>query len=91
MFSSSNWNILYYRKVIPEIKQGNPLPGTGEKQIVQDRDGRLKNILKRTYFKKWIGPQDASGNEAGTDSYREGTTSEKVSNHNMDFARYAGL
>lgn len=74
-----------------KIKHGNPLPGTGGKQIVLDTDGRLKNILKKTYFKRWIDPQDASGNEGGTDLYKEGTTSEKVSDHSMDFARYVRL
>ncbi|KAL1833715.1 hypothetical protein ACET3Z_003366 [Daucus carota] len=78
---------LLQEKVIQEIKQGNPLPGTGEKRIVQDRDGKLKNILKKTYFRKWIDPQDASGIEAVTDLYKEGTTREKVSNLSMDSAR----
>lgn len=83
--------MLFCRKVIQEIKQGNPLPGTGEKRIVQDRDGKLKNILKKTYFRKWIDPQDASGIEAVTDLYKEGTTREKVSNLSMDSARYVIL
>lgn len=76
---------LLQEKVIQEMNQG--LRGTGEKQIVQDRDGRLKNILKKTYLKKWIDPQDASGDEVGTNFNKEGTTSEKVSSHNMDYAR----
>ncbi|XP_074333042.1 uncharacterized protein LOC141670883 isoform X10 [Apium graveolens] len=78
---------LLQEKVIQEINQGNPLRGTGEKRIVQDKDGRLKNILKKTYLKKWIDPQDASGDEAGTDFSKEGTISEKVSHQSMDFAR----
>lgn len=82
---------MYYRKVIQEINQGNPLRGTGEKRMVQDRDGRLKNILKKTYLKKWIDPQDASVDEAGTNLSIEGTISEKVSHHSMDFARYVML
>lgn len=75
----------FCRKITRE-KQENLLAETGEKRIVQDRDGRLKNILKKTYLRRWIDPLDASGNEAET--HHEGIISNKRSNYNIDFARF---
>lgn len=63
------------------MKQESLPAEAGEKRLGQDRDGRLKNILKKTYLRRWV---DAGGNEAET---HQGVISYKRSNQNMDFAR----
>ncbi|CAH1444990.1 unnamed protein product [Lactuca virosa] len=44
-----------------------------EKSMIQDKDGRLKSLLKKTYFSQWINPQQ--------------DISKKSCNATMDFAR----
>ncbi|KAL6964115.1 hypothetical protein U1Q18_035172 [Sarracenia purpurea var. burkii] len=66
------------RKLLTEI---------GEKGFVQERDGRLKNLLKKTYLKRWIGTLDSPGNEAETHLISEGNGSDRRSNYRKDFAR----
>ncbi|KAK7253193.1 hypothetical protein RIF29_37713 [Crotalaria pallida] len=68
-----------------ETKQGKAVVDTGERKLVtHERDGNLKNLLKKTYFRRWIGPVDVSGNEV------EGSLEGKLFHQrssSMDFAR----
>ncbi|KAH1267848.1 hypothetical protein HKD37_01G002913 [Glycine soja] len=71
-----------------EPKQGKGVVNTGDRQLVtRERDGTLKNLLKKSYLRRWIGPLDVSGNEVDSSSNNEG----KIFNHrssSMDFARH---
>ncbi|KAI4298577.1 hypothetical protein L6164_032119 [Bauhinia variegata] len=54
-------------------KQGKAVVETGERKLViHEKDGRLRNLLKKTYLRRWVGPQDASGNEIENDPNYEG-------------------
>lgn len=76
------------RKFGHEPKQGKGVVNTGDRQLVtRERDGTLKNLLKKSYLRRWIGPLDVSGNEVDSSSNNEG----KIFNHrssSMDFARH---
>lgn len=76
-----------YRKIGHEMGQGKLLAVVGEKRIMTpERDGRLKNMLKKTYLRRWIGTLDSFGN--GVDTHpNEGNISSRRSNTNIDFAR----
>lgn len=50
------------RKDDQEIKQGKPHSEIGGKKTVQEGEGRFKNLLKKTYLKRWVG--DSEGNDA---------------------------
>ncbi|EYU21870.1 hypothetical protein MIMGU_mgv1a023746mg, partial [Erythranthe guttata] len=54
-----------------KMNEGKHLGETVERRTVQEKDGRLKNLLKKSYLTRWVG---------GSDDY------EKPSHH-MDFAR----
>jgi hypothetical protein len=51
-----------------------------------ERDGKIRNLLKRTYLRRWMGTMDFRGNEAQTCLSSEGNFSRKRAN-DMDFAR----
>ncbi|XP_019181961.1 PREDICTED: uncharacterized protein LOC109177108 [Ipomoea nil] len=53
---------LLLQKDDQDIKQGKPLSKIGGKKIVQDGEGRFKNLLKKTYLKRWV--SDSEGNDA---------------------------
>jgi hypothetical protein len=73
------------RKVGSEIKQ-DFLCDNGERRLSNhERDGRIRNLLKRTYLRRWMGMLD-SGNEAQASTSGAGSFSGKRSN-DMDFAR----
>lgn len=74
-------------KVNLDMKQGKHLADSEEKSVVQDRDGRLKNMLKKTYLRRWINPLDSNLSEAEARLDYEENISSKSSNYNMDFAR----
>ena len=57
----------------------------GEKRIVQERDGRLRNLMKKTYLKRWMGTVDSPGNEAEAHLNYEGN---KSSIYRKDIARF---
>ncbi|KAJ6302605.1 hypothetical protein OIU77_016657 [Salix suchowensis] len=60
---------------------------TGERRLSNiERDGKIRNLLKRTYIRRWIDKVDFHGNEAQTCLSSEGNFSGKRSN-DMDFAR----
>lgn len=70
-----------------EIKQGKGLADiVGKKLVPYERDGKLTNLLKRTYLRRWIGTLDGSGNEAEVYHNNEGKLFSRRSN-SMDFAR----
>eukprot|EP00258_Populus_trichocarpa_P048616 XP_024464635.1 DNA repair protein RAD50 isoform X1 [Populus trichocarpa] len=72
-------------KVGSEIKQ-DFLCDNGERRLSNhERDGRIRNLLKRTYLRRWMGMLD-SGNEARASTSGAGSFSGKRSN-DMDFAR----
>nr|GMC85499.1 myosin heavy chain, cardiac muscle isoform isoform X1 [Ipomoea batatas] len=53
---------LLLQKDDQEIKQGKPHSEIGGKKTVQEGEGRFKNLLKKTYLKRWVG--DSEGNDA---------------------------
>ncbi|KAE9447094.1 hypothetical protein C3L33_21012, partial [Rhododendron williamsianum] len=74
------------RKINLEMKQGKVLAEVGENRI-QERVGSLKNLLKRTYLKRWVGTFNFPGNEAEANLNYEGNLGDKGSNYRMDVAR----
>lgn len=59
----------------------------GENRI-QERVGSLKNLLKKTYLKRWVGALDSPGNEAEAHLNYEGSLGNKSANYRMDVARF---
>ncbi|KAK3011923.1 hypothetical protein RJ639_010501 [Escallonia herrerae] len=68
-------------------KQGKLSAYTGEQRTVQAGDGRLKNMLKKTYLRRWIDPLVYSASEAKSQLNHEGNTTNKRSYSDVDFAR----
>ncbi|KAL6498366.1 hypothetical protein OROHE_026734 [Orobanche hederae] len=56
-----------------QVKQSGE---TGERKTAQEKDGKLKNLLKRNYLTRWVGGSD--GSDANV--YEQ-------TKHHMDFAR----
>ncbi|KAJ6716471.1 MYOSIN HEAVY CHAIN-LIKE PROTEIN [Salix koriyanagi] len=76
---------LLQEKVGSEIK-GDFLSDNGERRLSNhERDGKMRNLLKRTYLRRWMGTLD-TGNEAHASTSGAGSFSGKRSN-DMDFAR----
>ncbi|PSS29264.1 Sporulation-specific protein [Actinidia chinensis var. chinensis] len=75
---------LLQEKTNHEITQGKLLAEIGEKRIVQERDGRLRNLMKKTYLKRWMGTVGSPGNEAEAHLNYEGN---KSFSYRMDIAR----
>ncbi|KAK2664848.1 hypothetical protein Ddye_003422 [Dipteronia dyeriana] len=68
-------------KISDEMKQGKAWAEIREKRVgAPERDGRLKNLLKKTNLGRWIGPLDFSGSGTQAHVNNEGVTS-------IDFAR----
>jgi hypothetical protein len=76
----------FCRNIGKEITQVKALADIGGKKLVTERDGKLKNLLKRTYLGRWIGPLDVIGHEAEVHRNNEGKFFSRRSN-SMDFAR----
>ncbi|CAJ2651036.1 unnamed protein product [Trifolium pratense] len=75
---------LLLEKLDHETKQG---VDTGERKLViRERDGTLKNLLKKSYLKRWIGPVDVSGKEVDSNINNEGNFYNQRSS-SVDFAR----
>ncbi|KAK8613580.1 hypothetical protein V6N13_101338 [Hibiscus sabdariffa] len=56
---------LLQEKISIEMKQGNVLAEVADRRVVAyEKDGKLKNMLKKTYLRRWVGAPDAGGNEA---------------------------
>ncbi|XP_042507104.1 myosin heavy chain, fast skeletal muscle isoform X2 [Macadamia integrifolia] len=66
------------------IKRGNFLADLGDNIVAaaHERDGKLKNMLKKTYLRRWIGRLDE-----GDGRVNENEFTNKKSNHAVDFAR----
>ncbi|WJX59943.1 hypothetical protein P8452_45210 [Trifolium repens] len=75
---------LLLEKLDHETKQG---VDTGERKLViRERDGTLKNLLKKSYLKRWIGPLDVGGKEVDSSPHNEGNFLNQRSS-SVDFAR----
>ncbi|XP_021277781.1 protein Spindly-B isoform X2 [Herrania umbratica] len=67
---------LLQEKISNEMKQGNVLAEAANRRIITyERDGRLRNLLKKTYLRRWVGAIDARESEA------------EAQPSSMDFAR----
>lgn len=88
VFEFNSWmQKILCRKSSQDTRQGNPHSAAGEKKIVQERDGRLKNLLKKTYLRNWVGNDSERNNPEALLRY-EGIFNQRQSSHKMDFARF---
>ncbi|XP_022896872.1 myosin heavy chain, cardiac muscle isoform isoform X1 [Olea europaea var. sylvestris] len=72
-------------RISQDMKKGKHLVETEEGRTIQEKDGRIKNLLKRTYLRNWVVGYD--GNHAEAHVNHEGNFTDRKSNYNMDFAR----
>ncbi|XP_028788558.1 centriolin isoform X1 [Neltuma alba] len=80
-------NHLLREKFGPQTKEEKSVVDSGERNlVVHQQDGRLRNLLKKTYLKRWINPLDASRNEADRETNSEGKFFHRRSS-SMDLAR----
>ncbi|GJR18137.1 hypothetical protein Tco_0966664 [Tanacetum coccineum] len=75
---------LLQEKLNDDIKKGKFLAGNEEKSMIRDNDGRVKGLLKKTYFSQWINPFSSHGSEGGGHQEYAHNISKKST---MDFAR----
>ncbi|KAK4340156.1 hypothetical protein RND71_041618 [Anisodus tanguticus] len=73
-------------KVNQACRQGKSL-GEIAVRIPREKDGRLKNLLKTSYLRRWTGIQDSDGNDADTHRDSEANSADRRPTNNMDFAR----
>ncbi|OMO63367.1 hypothetical protein COLO4_32503 [Corchorus olitorius] len=67
---------LLQEKSSNEMKQGSVLSEVSDRRIsTYEKDGKLRNLLKKTYLSRWVGAVDARGNEF------------EAQPNSMDFAR----
>lgn len=78
---------LLQEKVNQASRQGKSLGEIAVKRPLQEKDGRLKNLLKTTYLRRWTGIQDSDGNDAETHRDSEANFADRRPTNNMDFAR----
>ncbi|KAK3412273.1 hypothetical protein EUGRSUZ_I01054 [Eucalyptus grandis] len=79
---------LLKEKMGSETRQGRVLAFAGEKKIAaHQQDGKLRNILKRTYLKRWITVGDFGG-AAEAHPSSDGGISGRKSSDSMDIARF---
>ncbi|GFY90057.1 hypothetical protein Acr_07g0002540 [Actinidia rufa] len=86
LLEPSSFITLKVMKINLDMKPGKLVAGSGGKQFVQEKDGRLKNLLKKSYLRHWIGTLDSPGDDAEARLNYEGNVSDRRSN-NMDIAR----
>lgn len=77
--------IFFCRKTSKEVRGDNPCAAVGEQKIFQEKDGRLKSLLKKSYLKHWVGNIDLERNNTAV--HHEGSSSRRQNNQKMDFAR----
>ncbi|XP_044489155.1 ciliary rootlet coiled-coil protein 2-like [Mangifera indica] len=78
---------LLQEKISNGMKEGKHWAEMGENRLVTpERDGRLRNLLKKTYLRRWIGAQDFSGPDTQTHLNNAGDMTARRSS-SMDFAR----
>ncbi|KAL8195265.1 hypothetical protein R6Q57_025668 [Mikania cordata] len=80
-------NRLLQEKLNDDVKQGKLTTGSEEKSISQDKDGRLKGLLKRTYFSQWVIPLGSHGSKGGSHHEYTQNITKKSSSSNVDFVR----
>ncbi|XP_058778535.1 uncharacterized protein LOC131652633 isoform X2 [Vicia villosa] len=73
---------LLLEKLDRESKQG--VDGGERKLVIRESDGTLKNLLKKSYLRRWIDPLDARGKEVVSNSNNEGKF---IRSNSVDFAR----
>ncbi|XP_055815977.1 uncharacterized protein LOC129885646 isoform X2 [Solanum dulcamara] len=78
---------LLQEKVNQASRQGKSLGEIAVKRTLQEKDGRLKNLLKTSYLRRWTGTQDSDGNDADTHRDSEANFADRRATNNMDFAR----
>ncbi|XP_047147801.1 uncharacterized protein LOC124820187 isoform X2 [Vigna umbellata] len=79
---------LLLEKLGNEPNQEKGVVNTGDRKLVtRERDGTLKNLLKKSYLRRWIAPLDVSVNEVDSSSNNEGKTLNHQSSGSIDFAR----
>ncbi|XP_057450330.1 uncharacterized protein LOC130741435 isoform X2 [Lotus japonicus] len=78
---------LLLEKLGHNTRQGKGVVDIGERKLVtHEREGALKNLLNKSYLKRWIGPLAVTGNEVDGSPNNEG----KIFNQrpsSVDFAR----
>ncbi|RYR33784.1 hypothetical protein Ahy_A10g048422 [Arachis hypogaea] len=78
---------LLIEKLDQETKYEKAIVSIGERKLItHKRDESLKNLLKKTYLSRWIGPLYKSGNEVDSNPNNEGKFLNKRTSC-MDFAR----
>ncbi|KAL9327972.1 hypothetical protein ACSQ67_002975 [Phaseolus vulgaris] len=83
---------LLLEKLGSEPNQGKCVVNIGDRNLVtRERDGTLKNLLKKSYLRRWIAPLDVSGNEVDSSSNNEGKIFNHQSSSSMDFARHPSV
>ncbi|CAK8539105.1 unnamed protein product [Lathyrus sativus] len=73
---------LLLEKLDHESKQG--VDGGERKLVIRESDGTLKNLLKKSYLRRWIDPLDTRGKEVVSNSNNEGKF---IRSNSVDFAR----
>lgn len=76
------------RKVNQVSRQGKFFGEIAVKRTLQEKDGRLKNLLKTSYLRRWTGIQDSDGNDVDTHRDSEANFADRRPTNNMDIARY---
>ncbi|KAF5733212.1 nucleoprotein TPR-like isoform X5 [Tripterygium wilfordii] len=66
--------------------QGKLINIVEKRPVNNESDGRLRNLFKKTYLRRWVGTQDFSGSEAEQQLNNDGNFSSRRSN-SMDYAR----
>ncbi|XP_075074125.1 uncharacterized protein LOC107783312 isoform X5 [Nicotiana tabacum] len=78
---------LLQEKVNQASRQGKFVGEIAVKRPVQEKDGRLKNLLKTSYLRRWTGIQDSDGNDADTHRDSEVIYADRRPTNSMDYAR----
>ncbi|XP_019223455.1 PREDICTED: uncharacterized protein LOC109205225 isoform X2 [Nicotiana attenuata] len=78
---------LLQEKVNQASRQGKSVGEIAVKRPVQEKDGRLKNLLKTSYLRRWTGIQDSDGNDADTHRDSEVIYADRRPTNSMDYAR----
>lgn len=75
------------RNVDLKIKEGQPSTAIGEKRIVQEKDGKFRNLLKKSYLRHLVGNLDSDTDNADARLNYEGNFNQRKAAINADFAR----